>query len=172
MDSKIAHEYSHLALPPLGGDYKEPEAWANGYLGERLLVRWVARGAGGGPRALEKAWGGTFSGYPNFERVLIEPALELYRKNGLSRPWLARRDEAGCATSSGSCLRWTTSAARAKPAVFSGGLWRCTRQTRRPVRPSAEGGSMDALTLEAPAKINLTLNVHSRRPDGLTTSPP
>ncbi len=35
---ETVHEYAHLALPAIGG-YEAPEYWANGYLGERLLVR-------------------------------------------------------------------------------------------------------------------------------------
>ncbi|MDR3709088.1 MAG: hypothetical protein P4L33_12375 [Capsulimonadaceae bacterium] len=92
---EIAHEYSHMAFPILGGDYTDPEPWANGYYGERLLLRWVARGAAGGAGALEKAWGQTFSGYANYERIKIAPPIALYRQNGLSSEWLDRRDAEG-----------------------------------------------------------------------------
>lgn len=92
---EIAHEYSHLAFPAVGGDYTAPEEWANGYMGERLLVRWLSRGASGGPAEVEKAWGKTFSGYANFDRLLIEPALALYKKVGPSTDYLNRTDELG-----------------------------------------------------------------------------
>ncbi|HEY3330934.1 MAG TPA: hypothetical protein VGK19_12985 [Capsulimonadaceae bacterium] len=92
---EIAHEYSHMAFPIVGGDYSDPEPWANGYYGERLLLRWLSRGAAGGPAAVEKAWGGTFAGYPNFDIKLIAPPLSLYTRNGLSDEWLARRDRQG-----------------------------------------------------------------------------
>lgn len=92
---EIAHEYSHLAFAAIGGDYTEPEAWANGYIGERILVRWLARGAAGGPAAVEQAWGRTFAGYPNFARILLTPPEELYESHGPSQAWLARRDAAG-----------------------------------------------------------------------------
>ena len=92
---EIAHEYSHMALPLLGGDYIEPEAWANGYYGERLLLRWVARGAAGGPAAVEQAWGGTFAGYVNYEDKRIAPALLLFDRFGLDADRLARRDAVG-----------------------------------------------------------------------------
>src|SRR5579883_483559 len=75
---EIAHEYSHLAFPAIGGNYTAPEAWANGYLGERLLVRWLARGAAGGSASVERAWGDTFSGYPTFARILVTPDEQLY----------------------------------------------------------------------------------------------
>jgi hypothetical protein len=92
---EIAHEFSHLAFQPVGGDYTYPEAFANGYLGERLLVRWLARGAAGGAPTVEAAWKGTFSGYPNFNRLLIAPSLLEFSTHGLSKDELARRDDVG-----------------------------------------------------------------------------
>lgn len=38
MAREVAHEYGHAVLPPVGG-YTSPEYWANGYLGEKLLMR-------------------------------------------------------------------------------------------------------------------------------------
>ena len=37
---EIAHEYGHAVIPPLG-IYTGPEDWANGYLGEKLYLRWI-----------------------------------------------------------------------------------------------------------------------------------
>lgn len=37
---EVAHEYGHAVLPAIGG-YKEPEYWANGYLGERLFLMYA-----------------------------------------------------------------------------------------------------------------------------------
>jgi hypothetical protein len=92
---EIAHEYSHLAFPPLGGSYTSPEAWANGYAGERLLVRWLDDPAVAGPSVVEDAWGHTFSGYVNFNAKLINPALSLYESRGLDRKWLGKHDDIG-----------------------------------------------------------------------------
>ena len=89
---EVVHEYSHLALPPIGG-YDAPEYWANGYLGERLLVRWFMREPNG-PAEVNALWG-DFSGAQNFERLLIAPPLALYKKIGPSPKWLARKDEPG-----------------------------------------------------------------------------
>lgn len=89
---EAVHEYAHLALPAIGG-YEAPEYWANGYLGERLLVRWMERGPDG-PARVEALWG-DFSGAPNFDRLLLAPPLALYKKIGPSPVWLARKDEAG-----------------------------------------------------------------------------
>jgi hypothetical protein len=89
---EIVHEYCHLALPPIGG-YTAPEYWANGYLGERLLVRWFMRPPEG-PARVEALWG-DFSGAENFRRLLLAPPLALYARIGPSRAWLSRRDDLG-----------------------------------------------------------------------------
>lgn len=39
MAREVAHEYGHAVLPGING-FKQPEDWANGYLGERLFLRW------------------------------------------------------------------------------------------------------------------------------------
>ncbi|MBV9852583.1 MAG: hypothetical protein JO250_23200 [Armatimonadetes bacterium] len=89
---EITHEYGHLALPPIGG-YSAPEYWANGYYGERLITRWIAR-AQGGPALVAQVWG-DFSGWPNFQRLLIAPALALYKKAGPSPTMATRTDDTG-----------------------------------------------------------------------------
>jgi len=40
MAREVAHEYGHAVLPAVGG-FETPEDWANGYLGERLFMRWL-----------------------------------------------------------------------------------------------------------------------------------
>lgn len=37
---ELAHEYSHATLPTVG-PFSKPERWANGYLGERLYLKWL-----------------------------------------------------------------------------------------------------------------------------------
>ena len=39
---EVAHEYGHAVLPPVGGAYAAPERWANGYLGEKLYLSYLA----------------------------------------------------------------------------------------------------------------------------------
>lgn len=39
MAREIAHEYGHATLMPAGG-FEQPEDWANGYLGEKIHLRW------------------------------------------------------------------------------------------------------------------------------------
>jgi len=38
---ELAHEYGHEVIPGIGG-FAKPEEWANGLLGERLFVEWLA----------------------------------------------------------------------------------------------------------------------------------
>ena len=38
---ELSHEYGHASLPAVGG-YDKPEYWANGYLGEKLFMSWLA----------------------------------------------------------------------------------------------------------------------------------
>jgi hypothetical protein len=40
MAREVAHEYGHAVLPAVGG-FKTPEDWANGYLGEKMFMRWL-----------------------------------------------------------------------------------------------------------------------------------
>ena len=89
---EIVHEYGHQALPAIGG-YSAPEYWANGYYGERLITRWMAR-TPGGTDLVTQVWG-DFSGWPNFQRLLITPALALYKKSAPSPTLAARTDETG-----------------------------------------------------------------------------
>jgi hypothetical protein len=42
MAREVAHEYGHATLPAVGG-FTEPEHWANGYLGEKLYLRWLSQ---------------------------------------------------------------------------------------------------------------------------------
>ncbi len=40
MAREVAHEYGHAVLPAVGG-FKTPEDWGNGFLGEKLFLRWL-----------------------------------------------------------------------------------------------------------------------------------
>ncbi|HVL40080.1 MAG TPA: hypothetical protein VM328_11880 [Fimbriimonadaceae bacterium] len=40
MAREVAHEYGHATLPPVGG-FVKPEDWGNGYLGEKLFLRYL-----------------------------------------------------------------------------------------------------------------------------------
>jgi hypothetical protein len=89
---EIVHEYSHLSIPGIGG-YKSPEYWANGYIGERIVIRWM-RSTPGCRKLVGDLWG-DFSGYDSFNKILIAPAISLYKKIGPNKRWQSRSDEQG-----------------------------------------------------------------------------
>lgn len=38
---ELAHEYAHAVFPAIGG-FEQPENWANGYMGEKLYLKWLS----------------------------------------------------------------------------------------------------------------------------------
>jgi len=55
---EIAHEWGHLLLPGIDG-FTNPEAWANGVMGETLFLKWLAQSAEReGPEAVDALWPG------------------------------------------------------------------------------------------------------------------
>jgi hypothetical protein len=56
MAREVAHEYGHAVLPAIGG-FRQPEAWANGYLGEKLFLTWIRDDMAKGKLAPEDAMG-------------------------------------------------------------------------------------------------------------------
>jgi hypothetical protein len=94
---QVAHEFGHLALPgePI---YTDPEPCANGYLGERLLIEWLAKSEA-------TVWGGAV----NPSRYLARRALPLrarFLREGPRSPLLQRRDRAGMEQYIGMVLAW------------------------------------------------------------------
>jgi len=72
---EIAHEYGHHVLPAAGG-FTEPEGWSGGFLGERLLVRWLLEAS---PK------GNLWPGDPEVERYLkasVESPIRLFIREG------------------------------------------------------------------------------------------
>lgn len=41
MAREVAHEFGHVVIPPVGG-FEKPERWANGALGERIFLSYLA----------------------------------------------------------------------------------------------------------------------------------
>ena len=85
---EIAHEYSHLMLPPVGR-FESPEPWANGYLGERLFLKWLLQDNG-----REDLWGPRVQAGA-FVAAQITPHRERFRELGPGSEPAARGDEEG-----------------------------------------------------------------------------
>lgn len=84
---EIAHEYAHAVLPSIG-PYSEPERWANGYLGERLFLKWLIDSGQSG------VWGETFPEEGYLARQIV-PLRNRFFEEGPFEPALFRGDAAG-----------------------------------------------------------------------------
>ena len=91
---EIAHEYGHCALPGVTG-FTEPEAWANGVLGERLFLKWLGQDA-----ALKRLQSAdipfiTQAQLSAYQEKQITPLIISAAQNGPDAKRLARKDAAG-----------------------------------------------------------------------------
>mgnify|MGYP000586758573 CR=1 FL=1 len=84
---EIAHEYAHAVLPSIG-PYSEPERWANGYLGERLFLKWLIDSGQSG------VWGESFP-EAGYLAAQIAPLRNRFLEEGPFDPALFRGDAAG-----------------------------------------------------------------------------
>lgn len=74
MAREVAHEYGHAVIPAAGG-YDAPEDWANGYLGERLYLRWFRDAMAAKRMAPEDAMGATFTGLDIWVKQNVDPLV-------------------------------------------------------------------------------------------------
>ncbi len=81
MAREVAHEYGHATLPPVGG-FKEPEDWANGYLGERLYLKWLHDDMASGRLGPEDAMGATASDLEAYLKKNVNPLVDAAALNG------------------------------------------------------------------------------------------
>lgn len=87
---EVAHEYGHAVLPPVGG-YTAPEDWANGILGERLLMDSLRRAKLSG----DDAMGLPPEAIAKWCDKHVEPRIARARAAGPFDPELLRRDARG-----------------------------------------------------------------------------
>lgn len=85
---EICHEYSHIFLPPVG-EYTKPEKWANGYLGERLFLKWMLVDNG-----VTDAWSEPIDAAALAAKE-ITPLRDAYLNAGPLSPLVDQTDEAG-----------------------------------------------------------------------------
>lgn len=91
---EVAHEYGHAVLPPLGGSYTAPEAWANGYLGEKLYLSYLAQARSEGRLAREETFGATEAALHAWVRKNVDPLVEDALVNGPRPALLAGKGKA------------------------------------------------------------------------------
>jgi hypothetical protein len=103
---ECAHEYGHVSLPGTSG-FTEPEAWADGELGERLLLRWLHKGSEfrvpssksadrnsePGTRNLELL-GFKESGLKAYLSRYVDPLVQAFAKRGWEPEIVAKHDRA------------------------------------------------------------------------------
>lgn len=82
---EVAHEWGHHIIPPIG-PYKEPEKWANGYVGERLLLELLRENS---PFTQER------EEIEKFLKTRNEKPLEIFRKAGYPSRLLSEEGEGG-----------------------------------------------------------------------------
>ena len=82
MAREIAHEYGHATLPPVG-IYSGPEDWANGYMGERLYLKWLRDLIKAGNLQPDDAMGATVTALDGYLAKYVDP---LVKRMGLSGP--------------------------------------------------------------------------------------
>ncbi|MGE5530548.1 MAG: hypothetical protein ACM3VW_00355, partial [Bacteroidota bacterium] len=115
---QAAHELGHLLLPPVGR-FQRPEAFANGYLGERLLMQYLALEAGlvsGDPwpsaaaqKAVDALWPGEEFKLSGYIAASCRPSLDYWLTAGPDSPLSGEAGEDSMQYYIGSAL-WTQAA--------------------------------------------------------------
>lgn len=82
---EVAHEYGHASLPQIG-PFQGPESWANGDVGERIFLKWVADEVRGGRLVPADVANSKLNDLDNYVRARVTP---LVRKVAAAGPDLA-----------------------------------------------------------------------------------
>lgn len=88
---ELTHEYGHFVLPPINS-FVEPEAWANGDLGERLLGMWLLNALKANQIDSEAIMGASASSLSAYVEHTVQPLLKRMAREGLSPVrWRSRK---------------------------------------------------------------------------------
>lgn len=74
MAREVAHEYGHAVLPPVGG-FKKPEDWGNGYLGEKIFMRWLRDDFAAGRLITDDVMGATKEQVDAWVKKNVDPLI-------------------------------------------------------------------------------------------------
>jgi hypothetical protein len=83
---EVAHEYGHATLPPIGG-FQRPEDWANGYLGERVYLRWIRNEMAKGRFFVDDAMGANQPSLDEYVATKVTPLVDQATKLGPTSKW-------------------------------------------------------------------------------------
>ncbi|MEA2552682.1 MAG: hypothetical protein QOJ65_858 [Fimbriimonadaceae bacterium] len=75
MARELAHEYGHAVLPAVGG-FKTPEDWGNGYLGERLFLRWLRDAFAAGRIDSGSTMGASLESLDGWVKAKVDPLVQ------------------------------------------------------------------------------------------------
>jgi hypothetical protein len=75
MAREVAHEYGHAILPPVGG-FKQPEIWADGYLGEKLFLQWIRNDMSAGKLNPDDAMGANLGALNTWVEKNVDPLVQ------------------------------------------------------------------------------------------------
>jgi hypothetical protein len=89
MAREVAHEYGHAAIPPVGG-FKTPEDWANGYLGEKMYLRYLRDQISSGKLGSEDAMNATAEDLDGWVKENVDPLVAFAARNGPDEKLLAK----------------------------------------------------------------------------------
>jgi len=143
---ELAHEYSHIFLPPVG-EYIQPEKWANGYLGERLFLKWLLADNGE-----TKVWSEPIDGVAYVANE-VTPVRNGFLDAGPGGAVGAQRDDAGMKHYIGGVL--------AIEAAHGPGVLRSVLQRYQTRRPEALGTYLGAAVGElTPPQFDLNPAVY------------
>ncbi len=91
---EVAHEYGHAVLPSLGGEFTAPEAWANGYLGEKLYLSYLAQARTESKLGPEDTFGATPEALRAWVKKNVDPLVNDAFVNGPRPALLAGKGKA------------------------------------------------------------------------------
>ena len=74
MAREVAHEYGHATWWPIGG-FNEPEEWADGYLAEKIYLRWLRDAMAKGEITPDDAMGATQAGLDKWVLENVDPLM-------------------------------------------------------------------------------------------------
>ncbi len=75
MAREVAHEYGHATWPHFG-EFKDPEEWADGYLSEKIYLRWIREGLAKKELVPDDVMGATIEGIDKWLAANVTPLVQ------------------------------------------------------------------------------------------------
>jgi len=94
MAREVAHEYGHATWHPIGG-FKDPEEWSDGYLAEKVFLRWLRDGLASGDLTTADTMGATKEGLDKWLVAHADPLILSGAQTEPTSPLLADPSAAG-----------------------------------------------------------------------------